>query len=253
MKQLSELQQMFCDNLRSSATPEQALLDEIVDDGLQVQRFNVYRNNFIVLNGDALGDMYPVIKQLIGDEAFRMLATAYVRKYPPLDRALLLYGEQFPEFIETVPELSVLPYLADVARLEYAWTAAYHADDALPLEQQTVANCSPNELENLRLKPHPSMHCIDSRFPIYRIWANNQYQMDETVSLNEGAAHIVVIRPKVEVEVRQVTAATLIFLQRLASADTIAEAYAAAAEVEPEFDLNLFFSRYLFDGTFIAQ
>ncbi|MEW8030431.1 MAG: DNA-binding domain-containing protein [Candidatus Thiodiazotropha sp.] len=251
MKPLSELQQMFCDGLRSSAPPAQALLDEIVDDGLQLQRFNVYRNNFIVLNGDALADMYPVIKRLLGDEAFRMLATAYVREYPPMDRALLLYGERFPEFLTAVPELSELPYLADVAKLEYAWTAAYHADDATPLEQQQIARLSPDESENLRLKPHPSMHCIDSGYPIYRIWSANQSnRVDETVSLDEGGSQIVVIRPGVEVEIREVTPGALTFLQRLASADTIAEAYTHAAEVEPGFDLNAFFTRYLFDGTF---
>lgn len=253
MKPLSELQQLFCDGLRSSEPPAQALLDEIVDDGLQIQRFNVYRNNFIVLNGDALADMYPVIKQLLGDEAFRMLATAYVREYPPMDRALLLYGERFAEFLAAVPELSELPYLSDVARLEYAWTAAYHADDAAPLEQRQIAKLPSDELDNLRLRPHPSMRCIGSDYPIYRIWSANQSnRVDETVSLDEGGSQIVVIRPKAEVEIREVTPGALTFLQRLASADTIAEAYGHAAETEPEFDLNAFFTRYLFDGTFCA-
>lgn len=109
VKPLSELQQLFCDGLRSSEPPAQALLDEIVDDGLQIQRFNVYRNNFIVLNGDALADMYPVIKRLLGDEAFRMLATAYVRKYPPMDRALLLYGERFPNSLQRCPNFPDCP------------------------------------------------------------------------------------------------------------------------------------------------
>jgi hypothetical protein len=253
MKPLSELQQMFCDGLRSSAPPSQALLDKIVNDGLQLQRFNVYRNNFIVLNGDALADMYPVIKRLLGDKAFRILATAYVREYPPRERTLLLYGEQFPAFLTAVPELSGLPYLADVARLEFAWTAAYHADEASPLQHHQLASLSPDELDSFKLQPHPSMQCIESNYPVYRIWSANQTdQLDETISLDEGGSQIVVIRPQVEVEVREVTAGVLTFLRRLASNDTIAEAYSLAAEVEPEFDLNAFFARYLFDGTFCA-
>jgi hypothetical protein len=244
---------MFCDGLRASSPPSQALLDEIVDDGHRLQRFNVYRNNFIVLNGDALADMYPVIKQLLGEDAFRMLATAYVREYPPRERTLLLYGEQFPDFLAAVPELSGLPYLTDVARLEYAWTDAYHADDAMPLQQHQVAGFSPGELENLKLQPHPSMQCIDSKYPIHRIWSANQNnQLEETISLDEGGSQIVVIRPKLEVEIRQVTNGALTFLRRLSSNDTIAEAYTLATEVELEFDLNAFLARYLFDGTFCA-
>lgn len=253
MKPLSEIQQMFCDGLRSSASPSKALLDEIVDDGLQLQRFNVYRNNFIVLNGDALADMYPVIKRLIGDQAFRVLATAYVREHPPMDRTLLLYGEQFADFLAAVPELSGLAYLVDVARLEFAWTAAYHADDASPLEQQQISSLSPDKLEDLHLRPHPSMHCIASDYPLYHIWSANQSGgVDETISLDQGGSHIVVIRPKVEVEVREVSAGALTFLQRLAWGDAIGEAYSQATKVEPEFDLNSYFSRHLFDGTFCS-
>lgn len=251
MKPLTELQQNFCDALRSEAPPPQALLDEIEADGLQVQRFNVYRNNFIVLNGDALADMYPVIKQLLGEDAFRTLATAYVREFPPMHRTLLLYGEGFPGFLAAHPELSGLPYLADVARLEYAWTAAYHAEDTEPLKQQQLTGLSPQALENLRLRPHPSMECIDSPYPIYRIWSLNQAgRTNETISLDEGGAQVVVIRPGIEVEVRELTPGALRFLGRLREADTIAEAYSRAVEVEPGFDLNSFFSRYLFDGTF---
>jgi hypothetical protein len=253
MKLLPELQQMFCDGLRASSPPSQALLDEIVDDGHRIQRFNVYRNNFIVLNGDALADMYPVIKRLLGEEAFRMLATAYVRECPPGERTLLLYGEQLPDFLAAVPELSELPYLPDVAKLEYAWTAAYHADDAVPLQQHQVAGLSPDELVNLKLQPHPSLQCIDSIYPVYRIWSANQSnRLDETISLDVGGSQIVVVRPKLEVEIREVTIGALTFLCRLSSNDTIAEAYTLATEVEPEFDLNAFFARYLFDGTFCA-
>jgi hypothetical protein len=251
MKRLSEVQRLFCDALRTSEPPSDVLLDEIVDDGLQLQRFNVYRNNFIVLNADALADMYPVIKRLLGQEAFHTLATAYVREFPPMERTLLLYGEGFADFLAAIPQLSGLPYLADVARLEYAWTAAYHAEDVAPLTQQQLAILSPQKLENLKLHPHPSMHCIDSVYPIYRIWTLNQLtQTEEIVSLDEGGSQVVVIRPGVEVEVREVSPGALMFLSRLACADTMAQAYSQAVEVEPAFDLNSFFNRYLFDGTF---
>lgn len=253
MKQLSELQLIFSDALRSSSAPTQALLDEIVDDGLRLQRFNVYRNNFVVLNGDALGEMYPVIKRLVGDDAFRMLATAYVREYPPMERALLLYGEQFPEFLSVIPELSVAPYLADVARMEYAWTAAYHAEDIAGLDERQLNGLPTEALASLHLRPHPSMHCIRSSYPVYRIWTANQSdQPHEMISLEDGPSYIVVIRPHSEVETREVSLATLIFLERLATGDTIGEAYTRAEEAESSFDLNGFFTRHLFDGTFCS-
>lgn len=254
MKPLSELQQLFCDALRSLEPPSQALLDEIEDDGLRLERFNVYRNNFIVLNGDALTDMYPAIKQLVGDEAFRMLATAYVRSFPPTDRALLLYGEAFPGFLEQIPELSGAPYLADVARIEFAWTAAYHAEDASRLDEVQIANMPADSMEDLHLRPHPSIHFISSNYPAYRIWMANQDEPsnDDVISLDEGASHIVVIRPDTEVEVREVSLGELRFLQSLTLENSIGKAYESALDADPEFDLNRFFSEHLLDGTFCA-
>ena len=254
MKSLSDLQQDFCDALRSPDAPSRALLDEIVDDGLALQRFNVYRNNFIVLNGDALADMYPVIKRLVGESAFRMLATAYVRDYPPMNRALLLYGENFPQFLASIPELSGLAYLPDVARLEYAWTEAYHAEDVERVKEGQLTGLPAGALEQLRLKVHPSMRCLRSEYPVYRIWAANQQDHSgEVISLDEGPSRIVVIRPGAEVEVREVSEGVMMFLERLNLGDTVAEAYACTVALDPLFDLNAFFARHLFDGTFCSS
>ena len=253
MKSLAELQQTFCDALRSPEPPPPELLDEILDDGLALQRFNVYRNNFVVLNGDALGDMYPVVKRLVGEAAFRMLASAYVRRYPPMERTLLLYGEDFPGFLSAIPELSALPYLPDVARLEYAWTAAYHAEEADKLRESEVAAIDPEEFSRVGLVPHPSMHCLRSDYPLYRIWAANQSDDSaEQISLDEGASNIIVIRPGVEVETREVCAGAVLFLTRLQAGDSIDDAYTCAAQENDSFDLGAFFAKHLFDGTFVS-
>ena len=250
---LAELQQSFCEALRSSAPPDQALLNELLDDGIALQRFNIYRNNFIVLNGDALADMYPVIKRLVGDAAFRMLASAYVRSYPPGERTLLLYGKEFPGFLESIPELTEFPYLADVARLEYAWTDAYHAEDVPWLEAHQVSGLSGEAFEALHLRPHPSVHLLNSGYPIYRIWSVNQTgHSDELISLDEGASRLVVIRPSVKVEVREVGMGVFAFLESLGSGARVADAYDLAKQMDPEFDLESFFSRHLFDGTFCS-
>ncbi|MES9854479.1 MAG: DNA-binding domain-containing protein [Candidatus Thiodiazotropha sp. L084R] len=253
MPLLAELQRSFCDALRSSEPPDSALLDALPNDGLALQRFQVYRNNFIVLNGDAVADMFPVIKRLVGDEAFRMLATAYVRKHPPMERILLLYGEAFPDFLQSIPELSSLPYLADVARLEFAWTAAYHAADAEVLQAQHISGLDDSAFESLMLKPHPSIQFLESEYPVYRIWETNQSDdQDEQVSLDEGSCRLVVIRPEMEVEVREVSTGAFIFLKQLHASVTVGEAYEHTVQFDPEFDLQAFFQLHLLDGTFCS-
>ena len=253
MSSLADLQRAFCDALRLPELPPPALLDQLLDDGLSLQRFNVYRNNFIVLNGDALADMYPVVKRLVGDSAFRLLASAYVRQYPPSQRTLLLYGDRFAEFLTAVPELSTLPYLPDVARLEYAWTCSYHAEDADPLSQSELAGIKPEAFDRVRLVPHPSMQCLPSDYPVLRIWQSNQLDVpDENISLDEGPSRVVLIRPHMEVECREVAEGALCFLDRLQAGVSVEAAYSYAAAVDAAFDLADFFSHHLLDGTFVS-
>ena len=251
MSLLAALQRSFCDALRTSDAPDSALLSQLQDDDLALQRFQVYRNNFIVLNGDALADMFPVVKRLVGEEAFRMLATAYVRQHPPKDRTLLLYGDLFADFLDSIPELSGLPYLSDVARLEFAWTAAYHAADALPLQPDQLQDLSEEAFAKLQLRAHPSLQLLASDFPIYRIWSVNQSDdQDELISLDEGGCRLIVIRPDNEVQVRVVPVGEFEFVKRLLASATIGEAFEETIQTDPEFDLGRFFSRHLFDGTF---
>ncbi len=251
MSQLAELQKTFCDALLSPEPPPERLLSELVDDGLALQRFNVYRNNFIVLNGDALADMYPVIKRLIGDEAFRVLATAYVRQHPPQERALLLYGDQFPHFLATLPELSGLPYLADVARIEFTWTDAYHAEEHHRLTEEQVAAIPSEALGQCQLLPHPTLHCIRSDYPIHAIWqANQRCDSNETISLDQGESHLIILRPQHDVEVREVSRGAFHFIKQLQAGISIDLAYEFASQLDSAFDPTLFLSQHLFDGTF---
>ncbi|MCW8890484.1 MAG: DNA-binding domain-containing protein [Sedimenticola sp.] len=251
MSPLAELQQAFCDALLSPEVPAESLLNELVDDGLALQRFNVYRNNFIVLNGDALADMYPVIKRLIGEEAFRALASAYVRLHPPQERALLLYGAQFPPFLESIPELSGLPYLSAVARIEYAWTESYHAEDSAVLSEQQVSTVPTEALGSCQLLPHPTLHLIHSDYPVHAIWQANQADdCNQVISLDQGESHVVILRPDIDVEVREVSRGAFHFLKRLQLGESIDRAYEAASQQDNSFDPGSFLTEHLFDGTF---
>src|SRR3546814_5214850 len=70
-------------------------------------------------------------------------------------------------------DLTTLPYLADVARIERAWIEAYHAAEAPALDPAALARFTPDELPALRLRLHPSVRLVRSRFPAMTIWRMN--------------------------------------------------------------------------------
>ena len=101
-------------------------------------RFAVYRNNVHSSLINALAAGYPVTLQLVGDEFFRAMAGVYVQGFPPTSALINEYGGDLADFIQGFAPAASVPYLADVARLERLRVRAYHAADAVALDQQDV-------------------------------------------------------------------------------------------------------------------
>jgi len=131
-------------------------------------RFNVYRNNVAVSLKEALSSGFPAIKSLLGAAFFDAMTGVYLRAHPPKSPRLALYGETFPEFLAGFVPLRHLPYLPDVARLEYVLRQSYHAADATALTADAMQN--PDALiRPLRLAP--SVFWIESAYPVTQIHA----------------------------------------------------------------------------------
>jgi len=122
---------------------------------LQHMRFNVYRNNVAVSLSEALAAGYPIVKRLVGDEFFYGMASVYVSRTIPSSPVMLYYGADFPEFIAEFEPAAQLPFLADVAEIEWAWHSAYHAADCEPVSFDQLQAIPPERLETIRFHLHP--------------------------------------------------------------------------------------------------
>ncbi|MCP2936872.1 DNA-binding domain-containing protein, partial [Salmonella enterica subsp. enterica serovar Typhimurium] len=84
--------------------------------------------------------------RIVGAEFFRAMARVYVRVQPPRSPIMLDYGAGLPDFIRSFEPAAVLPYLEDVARIERAWTEAYHAPEASPIDPSVFNAVAPDQL-----------------------------------------------------------------------------------------------------------
>jgi len=247
MQSLRELQFAFGAALLGDADtwPQQVALG----DGIPAaERFAVYRNNCFASLGDALAAVYPVVERLVGEPFFRQLARGYVRAYPPASGNVHDFGDRLAAFIAAEPALAPYPYMADVARLEWAWHRVYHAPDCdARIDTVRLAGISDAQWQALRFELHPATALVDSPYPILRIWALNQdgADSDAEVRLDEGGDSILVARAALDVELRPVSAGEHALLQTFADDGDLAAAYAAAERVEPGFDLAAALCRFI--------
>lgn len=236
----AEAQDAFIVSLRNPDLPRPRFI------GGNKDRFNVYRNNVAVSLRDALGDTFPVVKQLVGEDFFAGLAQAFVRENLPRTPVLLEYGGAFPRFIERFPPADAVPYLADMARVEWAWLQAYHAADAEPLAADALATVPEGKLDDVRFETHPSLWLVSSEWPVISMWqAHQQDGPPDLSNLPSGPEYGLIIRPELDVEVHKLSASASRLIDQLADDVTLGTALAEAATLpggDPSADLAQFFA-----------
>lgn len=203
------------------------------------QRFRVYRNNVIVSLIDALADSFEVTQELVGEEFFRAMARLYAYAHPPQSRLMAFFGACFPDFIESFPPAAGLPYLADVARLEYRRIVAYHAADVPGVSTEAVAAALADEaaLPNLAVTLHPSLSVLTSNSAVVSLWATHQGILDLSTVAPDAPETALVLRHGLDVEIQLISEAVGAFLCELQAGASLGRAAAEAMSIDAGFDL----------------
>lgn len=216
------------------------------------RRFAVYRNNVCVGLVDALVERFPICLQLVGDEFFRAMAQCYVRERLPRTPMLFEYGDAFATFVSNFEPARELPYLPDVARLEYAVGQAYHAADAAPLPLDLIRALPLDRLESATAVLHPSTHVVASVYPIVSIWRRHMSDDEITpVELDHGEEALVA-RPELAIKIAALPPGGSAFVDALRSGGTFGEAVNAATAVAADFKLTDCLRELLLTGAFVA-
>lgn len=200
--------------------------------GLAERRFAVYRNNVTVGLCDALAASFPTVAALVGEDFFYALARDFIRQSPPAGPVLHEYGEGFPAFIAGHAAAGDLPYLPDVARLDWVCLRAYHAADAAPVGIDALAAVPAAALDGLRLSLHPSLALVASDWPVAAIWQAHRTNDPAAALANlpAGGEVALVLRPHLDVIVRAVAGAAGELIAAVAAGQTLGGALAALAD-----------------------
>ncbi len=216
MKALAATQHDFIDALYSQAP---------CDAGIEI-----YRRNMLANLGNALEATFPVVLRLVGDDFFREAARQFVRAHPSRSGDLNEYGEDFAPFLGAYPHAQSLPYLADVARLEWACHESEQAAQGEPLDLASLACVAPAAYPRIRFALDPAVRLVRSPYAIGAIWSANQEGRDGTPDRGDGPDAIVVSRDEGTTRVKPVGAGEWNFLHALGRGATLEEASAVLDE-----------------------
>jgi hypothetical protein len=216
------------------------------------ERFAVYRNNVVSGLSRALAAGFPATEAIVGPEFFAAMAAIYVRVLPPTSPVLLHYGASLPEFLARFAPAAELSYLADVARLELAYTQAFHAADAAPLPADRLGSIAAEGLGVVRVALHPSLQILRSAHPVATIWAMNTGRAPLGEIEDWTAQDVLLLRPHYDTVAIPLAPGEAEFLLQLQAGASMAEAAAAALQDAADFDLATALAALFTRGAVIA-
>lgn len=117
----------------------------------------------------ALSAAFPTVRQLVGDDAFAALARSLWHRSPPDRGDLAEWGAMLPAFTESDPALADVPYLGDVARVDWAVHRAESAADA-GVTLAGLTRLAEDDPAALQLVLAPGAMLFDSAYPVVTIW-----------------------------------------------------------------------------------
>lgn len=239
MPSLPELQAGFRDALFAGGPAEEALLSWLEEAGsVGRQRLAAYRRSILGRLVDALEATYPVLTALVGRPFLREAARRYALAQPSVSGDLNDYGGDFADFLAAYPHASGLPYLPDVARLEWRVQDVAYGPEAPPPALDELARTAPEDWPELVFTLAPAHARLDSRWPLAAIWRQNQPGQAEddeeevAVDLSQ-ACHALVWRQGVRIRVEELAAGEAALFDALAAGERLGAALARAAAAEP--------------------
>jgi len=250
--------------LRELQTYFKKALDDPADDNLHKciqennlgikSRLQIYRNNIYITLTETLRSVYPVIQQLVGDEFFNAVAQAYIIHYPSSVSDLYMYGDKFAEFIADFLPAQTLPYLSEVANLEWACHRALRGEIYLAFDINKLKMIPETDYSGIHFQLPPTSQVFAFHYPVLAIWklCQTRCENQEPIDLAMGGEKILVIRRQWDVVFESLGAGEYALLSACKKELSLEEACTLALVAEPEFNINFCLQDHLLRGTIIG-
>jgi hypothetical protein len=246
MLTLREYQRAVADALMSGDMGPAAIL--IDGDNPPADRLRIHRNTMLTGLANALSLTYPAVAALVGAAFFAQAARTFIQVSPPAAALLSLYGSGFGDFLADYAPARTLPYLPDIARLEWAVECAARGP-----EEGEAPFRADIDLGGTRLAFVPSLILLRTGYPAEPIWRAALEGDGDALSRIDptpASSSLAIWREADGAMVLPLGAGAAAFLQDLLAGGDAESAVNAAAAADPDSDPIAAITREILPTTF---
>lgn len=147
------------------------------------QRFCIYKGSVHGVLTQALSDMYPVCKELVGDKFFDHVTSKFINANPPRSAFFADFGEQFSEFLRSFEAAKSVEYLADTAQLEWLRHKAWNSKNQPASDFTTLGNYNEQQQMEMSFSLPTTATLLRADHQVEQLW--QAHQEDSEINLSD--------------------------------------------------------------------
>jgi hypothetical protein len=227
---LAELQEAVADRILGcggDAVEAWIRVPEGIDPGL---RLAVHTEGYGARVTASLRESFPAVAHIAGGEAFAALGERYLSGIPGDMRNLNYVGARLPELLVSDSLTDALPFLPDLARLEWAVLRCFHARTVEPFDLSACAQWGEEDWAAARIAFAPGVAVVRSAWPIRDLHATRDLPREEIdIHVVGRPDHALVYRMGFEVVTESLTEWQARVFEELARGQALGETMAGLA------------------------
>jgi hypothetical protein len=199
--------------------------------------------------GDALAAQFPTVARAAGEAWMAQAVGRFAASHPPAQPSLLAYGAGFPDWLARQDAAAGTPWLAGLARLDWARSLALFAADAPALAAGDLRRLDEADYAELAPGLHPAAQVLwfDDGTP--GLWLALQGETaPETAELKGEPQGLLIARPALELQTLLLSRGGYVFLEACAGGASLAAAGARALDADPHLRLPAVFADLITAG-----
>ena len=220
-------------------------------DASGIERMEVYAQGYIARIHEALTESYEAVQHVLGHEMFVKLAEDYANQYPSGDYDLSLAGRHLSSFLKNYDAAKELPFLHDLACLEWKIAEAFHASNYSVQGLKLLASVSDEDWEKIKLEFQPHVQILKSDWPVWDIWHARKEPVEKiNIDLIGRSQQILIYRNEWRVKCEPIDRTQFHLLEGLLQLKTLGEVTERLLENDQDEspDISECFSHWVHNG-----
>ncbi len=161
------------------------------------ERLYCYHNNYTQSVRAHLKHVFLQVKDLLGEDYFNQLCSHFIKQQALTNADINAYANVFRAFLEQQTasrfELKELPYLGDIAKIDYFIYQSYYAKNRTIFNLEQFSQLTLKQQQNCHLCLADDLYYIESVWPLVDLWQfyKNEQALEQITAFNKPALFMI--------------------------------------------------------------